>query len=307
MSTAVYTETSPVLDVCASRASFAGTVRGEFFKVSRQLSTWIMGFLLMGIIVFPYLVTFAAPTFKTRMMQQPLAMMYFEMGSNLFVLRVFSGFFLIVLTARLIGMEYSAGTIRIVLARGVGRVQLLAAKLLTVMVIAAVILVVGVLLDALLTVLVVGILTGNLDALKSLNATFWSDTRLYIATVAISMLATILMSAAVTVVGRSLAIGLSVALSWFPADNIGTIFFILGYKLTGSNFWTLVTGEFLGPNLNAMPSTMLSPAAARADVITTFVPLVPVTSSHTLIVTAVYCVIFLAVAVALTATRDVKE
>ena len=309
MDTTISTAPAVLSGVRTSGVSFWGVLRGEFFKVSRQISTWIMGALLLGLIVFPYVVSLIGPgpTLKGALKEQPLPLLYSFMGTNFLVLRAFSGFFLIVLTSRLIGMEYSGGTIRVVLARGIGRVQLVLAKLLTVGAIAAAILVIGIALDALLTVLDVGIIAGNLDAFKSLNATFWSDTRLYIATIAISMVATILMAAAVTVVGRSLAFGLSVALSWFPADNIGTIFFILGYRVTGSTFWTLATGDLLGPNLNAMASGVLSPASSKAFQVHTFTPLVPVTGGHTILVTAIYCVIFAAVAIALTAMRDVHE
>jgi ABC-2 type transport system permease protein len=56
--------------------------------------------------------------------------------ANLLVLRVFIGFFLIILTANVIGREYQLGTVRILLARGIGRVQLLLAKVSAVVIVA---------------------------------------------------------------------------------------------------------------------------------------------------------------------------
>lgn len=301
---------APVVRARAEVApSFPGIVRGELLKVSRQWATWIMLALLLIIIAIPYLVLLGSSTLKAQLQQAPLQTLYEGAGDNFLVLRVFSGLLLVVLTTRLIGMEYSSGTIRVLLSRGVGRLQLLFAKLLTVSLVALAILVVGTALDALLTLLTVGAVTGNLDALKSLNSGFWADMGVYIGTIAISMAATILMATAVTVLTRSLAGGLALGLGWFPADNIGLIFFILAFRLTRNSFWTVVTGDFLGPNLNAMPSAVL-PARAQAAAAAsnaTFTTLTPVTGAHTLLVTGIYCAVFAAVAIVLTWKRDVKE
>jgi ABC-2 type transport system permease protein len=301
------TATPAATSLHAARPSFIGLVRGEFLKVSRQLTTWLMLLALAGVIVLPFLITLTVRDLKADIQAEPLVDLYRIMGQGLTVLRVFSGPVLIIVTARLIGMEYSGGTIRVLLGRGVGRLQLLAAKLLTVSLIAAAILVVGMLLEYALSLFVLRAITGNLDALKAINATFWADTRLYVATVAISMAVTILMAAAITVVARSLAGGLSASIAWFPADNIGLVFFILANLLTKSDFWLLVTGDLLGPNLNEMPRALLSSQAPGSATRALEGPLVPVDGGHTLLVAAIYAAIFLAVAVVLTWRRDVKE
>jgi ABC-2 type transport system permease protein len=291
------------------RPSFVGLVRGELFKVSRQRATWIMAALLVGILCFPYLVTSLRPNLKELFELTPARSLYIMMGSNLLVLRVFSGTFLILLTARLIGMEYSSGTIRVLLGRGVGRLQLLGAKLLTMALIALAVLVVAVVLNFILSLALLQIVFGNLDILKSLPTGFWNDTLVYLATVAISMGVTILMATAVTVIGRSLAIGLSVGVSFFAADNIGVIFFLLANKLTNSNFWLLVTGDLLGPNLNVMAPSVLPDRAAPAGFASGAMapPLVPVTGGHTLLVTAIWAAAFAVTAIVLTWKRDVTE
>jgi ABC-2 type transport system permease protein len=291
-----------------ARPSFVGIMLGEFLKVGRQWTTWIMLVLLAGIMALPMLLDLARPRLADELAQDPLTAFYQTMGSDLLVFRVFAGAVLIVLTARLIGMEYSGGTIRILLSRGVGRLQLLSAKLLTLALIGLSLLVAGLLFDGVLAVIVLRVITGNLTALHALNAGFWQDTWLYIETVMLSMGDAILLAAAVTVLTRSLAAGLSVALVWFPADNIGTIFFYLAYRLTNSTFWLLITGDLLGPNLNAMASLVLPGRASQAGFGRAFAtPLVPVTAGHTLLVAGVYAAIFLAVAVILTARRDVTQ
>src|SRR5262249_2049608 len=105
------------------RPSFLGIVRGEMFKVSRQRATWAMAAILVAILIFPYFIlsTLRSSQLATQAHDTPLEFLYAMMTNNLLVLRVFSGPFLIVVTARLIGMEYSSGTIRVLLARGVGR------------------------------------------------------------------------------------------------------------------------------------------------------------------------------------------
>lgn len=293
----------------AAKPSFVGLVRGELFKISRQRLTWFMMLMLAGLVCFPYVIGLGREGLKDFITQAPLTVVYRDMAQGFFVLRVFSGMFLVVVTARLIGMEYSSGTIRILLGRGVGRIQLLSAKLLTLALVALAVFAGGMILDLLMTVGSLQLVVGNLDALKSLDATFWADTRVYGLTVLISMGVTILMAAAVTTVARSLAGGLSVGLAWFPADNIGLIIFYLAFRLTKSTFWTLATGDLLGPNINVMGDHLISARAQALEIgFGGFnAPLVPVTAGHTLLVTAMYAAVFLIVAFGLTGWRDVTE
>jgi ABC-2 type transport system permease protein len=259
--------------------------------------------MALGLIVAPFIILFTVSDVGTFLHQAPLKFFYSRVPANLTLLRVFSGIFLLILTANVIGVDYQLGTIRILLARGVGRVQLLLAKLLAVAVVALILLVVGLLLDAILTCVGVLAVTGNLDALKVLTSTFWSDMQLYALTIAINMAVTILLAAAISVVGRSLAFGLSAALVWFPVDNIGTLVFLYAYRLTHNAFWQTITTYFLGPNLNVMP-TVLSP---RQPFSIGVPPLAQVDGTHTLLVALVYALIFVVIAVVLTWKRDVKE
>ncbi len=289
--------------VHSATPSFFGMLRGELFKVSRRWATWIMLVLLLGIIFLPYLVRFTVPTVKDSILKTPTAFFYSDMASNFAVLRIFAGFILIVLTAQVIGLEYQLGTIRVLLARGAGRLQLLAAKLLALTLIALLLFIGGVLVNTLLSLAFVGILTGNLNALNGLSATFWADTRTYMLTILISMGVTILMASAASVIGRSLTIGLSAALCWFAADNFGVIMMLLANRLTHNNFWTNATAYFLGPNLNQMPIALTAPSVLSIGI----TPLVSVDGRHTLLVTLVYALIFAVVAIVLTWRRDVKE
>ncbi|HEX5156735.1 MAG TPA: ABC transporter permease [Ktedonobacterales bacterium] len=291
----------------SARPSFVGIVRGEVFKVSRQISTWVLAVLYLGAICLPYLVLLGSGRIKTEVRDDPMSALYSVLGVDMVILKVFGGALIIIVTARLIGMEYSGGTIRVLLSRGVGRLQLLFGKLTALALIALGIVAVTLLLDLLLTVVLLLATVGNLDLFKSATSVFWSDAGTYLLLALLSLGVTILMATAVTVVGRSLAFGVAVSLLWYPAENISVLFLFLGFRLTNSNFWTLLSGDFLGLNLNAMAAAILPPRAALAASINFQTPLVPVDGGHTLLVTALWAIVFAVVAIVLTARRDVKE
>ncbi len=288
------------------RPSFFGLMRGEWLKVSRQWAFWIMlGLMIGGYIIFT-LILAGGGNLTLRIQRAPLQVLYTFMEATLFLLRVFWGMMVIVLTARLIGMEYSGGTIRVVLARGVGRLQLLAAKLSVITIITLVVSVALVIFSTLITLLAVDVVVHNLDVLKYADATFWQNARAYAGSVLASLGVSILMAAAVTTLTRSLAAGLSVSIAWFPVDNFSILILVLGDRLTQWDFWSLVSGDFLGLNLNQMPALVLTNPQFSA-IGSPFVPLTPVTGAHTLLVTAIYAVIFVVVAVVFTLLPDVKE
>ncbi len=126
--------------------SFIGLVRGEVLKLTRSWLTWLLLVIVAGPVVFLFLVAGSTDRFKFDLAHNPLVYYYQAGEAGLSVFRVFSGIALIILTARLIGIEYSGGTIRVLLSRGVGRVQLMAAKLVTLALLALVMLAGGVLL-----------------------------------------------------------------------------------------------------------------------------------------------------------------
>lgn len=287
--------------VANARPRFFGIVRGEIFKVTRMWSVWISFVLLLGVICLPYLITVTVKAQGTVLQKAPLHFFYTSISQNFFVLRAFIGFFLIILTACVFGREYQLGTIRVLLARGIGRLQLLFAKLLAVVLIALFALLVCLALTVLLQGMQMLILAG--DGLKALNADFWHDVGVYVLTLLMSMGATILLTTAMTALGRSFVFGLSAALVFFPADNFGTIFMLLAYRLTNNKFWLDITAYLLGPNLNQMPAALVPAHFGNYGA----GPYVTVDATHTLVVALVYAAIFAAVAIVLTWRRDVKE
>jgi ABC-2 type transport system permease protein len=288
------------------RPSFVGIVRGEVFKVFHMASFWIMLVLLLCFNAGPYLISLANQTrLQNSLLNNPLSYWSNELSINLGVLRVFIGFFLIILTATVIGREYQLGTIRVLLARGVGRVQLLLAKIAAIVLLAIATLLVCLVIQIIGQLILQLVLTGNFDKLNHLPTDYLYHCWLYLVTILISMGVTILMTAAFSVLGHSMVFGLSAGLAFFPADNIANTFMFLGYELTKNDGWKNITAYFLGPNLNTMPAVLI-PASLHIEPLGT-APLVTVDATHTLLVALVYAVIFAAVALIVTWRRDVKE
>lgn len=289
----------------ASKPSFFGLVRGELFKMNRQLTTWIMLILFMGAIFLPYLIMFVESDIRTVIIAAGNDYVYSRVSAGLALLRIFGGFVVLILTARVIGQEYQLGTIRIVLARGVGRVQLLLAKLTALGIWVIYLMVIGLALNALLAIIQVQIIAGNLDSLTGLSSTVWNNLGIFVLTILVSLAATILMATAITVLFRSFAGGLSASIAWFPVDNIIGIILLIAFALTQNDFWRNVSAYLLGPNLNVM-------AGKVADIHSTAwnfgqAPLVSVDGNHTLLVALGYALVFATAAIVLTWKRDVKE
>lgn len=292
-----------------AKPSFIGLVGGELFKVTRMWSTWITFVLLLCFVSAPNVLLYLiqaefAENFKLGNNPKALGAFYELLQIDFLMLRVFIGFFLIILTANVIGREYQHGTIRILLARGVGRLQLFFAKLSAVVLVALLTLAVWLLVVMILMFLTPLVKAGNFNAVQALNGDFWHNVWLYVLTILVSMGATILMTVTFCAIGRSLAFGLTAAALFFPIDNIGTVMMRVVFLITKNDFWQNVTAYFLGPNLNQMATATIT--THHIDNVGAS-PLVQVDSTHTFLVALVYAVIFAAVAIVLTWRRDVKE
>ncbi len=289
----------------SSKPSFFGMLRGELLKISRRWMTWILLVPLLGAITILHLLRVTDANIKELIAQGQLSFYYDLVTQSFSMLRAFGGIYLIILTAYVFGLEFQFGTIRVLLSRGVGRVQLLLAKLTSLFLIALLVVVVGVLYLGVLTVILTALGTGNLNALHVLTTDFWQNMGTYVLLLLFNMVVTILMATAMCAITRSLAMGLTLAIMWFPVDNIGSIFMQLGYKVTHNTFWLDITKYFLGPNLNVMAALIL-PAKVQAYALGAK-PLQPVNGTHTLWAASIYGIIFLALALILTWKRDVKE
>jgi ABC-type transport system involved in multi-copper enzyme maturation permease subunit len=308
--------------VAATRPSFFGILRGELYKLTRQRVNWFLLLVVSAVALLPYIaaVFFIDHSQTLKSMQNPPQLFLFDfMSATLDLQRVFVGIFLLVATARMVGLEYQNGTIRVLLARGVGRLQLLGAKLLAMTIAGLAVLAWGILLNVVATVVMVQDISGNLDPINALTADFWKSTGVMVLTVLISMGVSILLAASITIVTRSLSFGLAGALGWFAADNIGVLFMFLIYRFTQNDFWINATGYLLGPQLNTMPAAVV-PALTitgvfRGQVVSRptppltigISPFVTYDGTHALLTALAYAVVFAAAAVVVMWRRDVLE
>jgi ABC-type transport system involved in multi-copper enzyme maturation permease subunit len=279
-------------------------VGAEALKIRRQGMLWAM----LGVAVLFFLVVTGAfsqaGNFRQTLEKDPT--MFFSNQYEIFatLFDTGSGIFLLILSARLVGMEYSAGTIRVLLARGAGRLRLLLAKL-TALALVGLALLVGFLALTLgfLSLLVLS-WEGSLTRLTSLPPAMRADLGIVLLIALVSVAVSILIGTTAAVVGRSLAFAIGAALILFPADNFAVVVMRLLYFLTGWHFWLDATTFLLGPSLNVLPIVMESDHLARAAFA---VPLVTVSAAHAWLVVGAWAVALAATATALTWRRDVLQ
>lgn len=302
-----------------ARASFPGLLRAELFKLARLRISQVLAALYLLFVFGGQLVLASGHDIHASLVSDPLAAFHQVMEGDLSIVRILAGIVILILSAHAVGLEYSQGTIRILLGRGVGRLQLLGAKVLALALAAAALVAAGILVELLGAWLIVSANAGSSNPWPALNAEFWTDTWVYVLCIAISAGVTLLLGVAASVVGRSLAFGLAVGLSWFAVDNLATIPLTLMAQFTHSDFWLKVTGYLLGPLLNRLPDHLVpawhevvqGPHGPVTVAHTTSgfgpIPPTPLDARHALSVIAAYAAIFVVVSLVLTRQRDVLE
>jgi ABC-type transport system involved in multi-copper enzyme maturation permease subunit len=293
------------MSTVARRPRFFGTVRGEALKVSRQLSFWLM---LAGAVVLLAVITLAvtsAQNIQDQLKTDPTAFAYGARDVFGTVFQIGSGIFLLIIGSRLFAMEYSSGTIRIIYARGTGRIRLLLAKMLILAIIGAALLVGYLVISGAILVMLANAWTGSTAPLQHLPSEFWKDLQMWVLVQGMSMGIAILMAAAAAGIGRALAFAMAASLAFFPVDNFSVILEALGSRITKQDHpWLNISQYQLGPNLNVVLNLIEPGHHARGAFAT---PLLPVDATHALVVIGAFAVAFAAIAVVRTVRPDVLE
>jgi ABC-2 type transport system permease protein len=287
-----------------TRPSLAGAVRSEVLKIRRQALAWALVALLAVASAIALVSLVIGPSSRTELADRPLAFYFAYLSGSQALFDIGSGIVLLVLTARLVGMEYSGGTVRIVLARGTGRLQLLAAQLIALAITGVLLLAAFVVVATAFLAVTVIAWRGNLSPLTSLPAVAGRDTLTSSLVGLVSMGVCIVLGPAAAAVGRSLPFAVGAALVFYPADNFGTIVMSLLWRTTHQQLWPQLTQWFLGPSLNLLPATLQTDHRAATFLIT---PAVTVTTAHLWGVIGAWSAAFLVAAVLLTWRRDVLE
>jgi len=293
------------VSVMTRRPSFFGTVRGETLKVSRQLSFWLLlggGIILLAVIT---LAVTSSQSIHDQLKTDPTAFAYGARDVFGTVFQIGSGIFLLIIGSRLFAMEYSSGTIRIIYARGTGRLRLLLAKMLTLAIIGAGLLVGYLVISGALLAVLANAWAGSLAPFQHLPDEFWKDLEMWAVVQGMSMGIAILMAAAAAGIGRSLAFAMAAALAFFPVDNFSVILEALGSRITKQDHpWLNISQYQLGPNLNLVLKLIEPGHHARGAFAT---PLLPVDATHALVVIGAFAAAFAIIAVVRTVRPDVLE
>ena len=293
------------MSIAIRRPSFFGAVRGEALKVSRQLSFWLM---LAGSVVLLAIITLAissASNIQDQLKTNPTAFAYGARDVFGTVFQIGSGIFLLIVGSRLFAMEYSSGTIRIIYARGTGRLSLLLAKMFILAAIGVVLLAGYSVIAAGTLALLVNAWSGSIAPLQNLPSQFWQDLEMWALVQGMSMGIVILMAAAAAGIGRSLAFAMAASLAFFPVDNFTVILEALGSRITKQDHpWLNISQYQLGPNLNTVLNLIEPGHRARAAFAT---PLLPVDATHALFVIGIFALGFAVIAVVRTVRPDVLE
>ncbi|MGI8562471.1 MAG: ABC transporter permease [Candidatus Dormibacter sp.] len=285
------------------RASFAGAVGSELLKLRKQRLNWVM--IALAVLLFGVM-ALGLGTSDQRQLLAKSPHTFFNNFLDIWTttFQIGSGIVLLLVSARLMGMEYSAGTLRILLARGQGRLQLLAAKLLVLISLGLLLLAGYVILVGAYTAGTVIVLHGNLDPLRSLPPVAWQNLGLAALVQVVSIVCAVLLGTAAAVVGRSLAFAVGVAMSFYPADNFGALVLILLRSATHQSFWTKPSDVLLGANFNVLLQTLEPDHSSRPAFA---VPVDHVDATHALVVIAAWAMLFLGGSIVLLLRRDVNQ
>lgn len=279
------------------RPRFGLLVRGELRKLSRQRAGWLLVGLSVVMAAVAGLVLstssgiwHAEGAYRNSFYSHPSAWIHGLVVISGMITRVVEGALLLFAAARLVGTEYSAGTIRVVLARGVGRVRLLAAKLAALTAFGLVVTAGFLVLGAAFGAVMIGTMGGNpMHVVSILPGSEWRDVGIHLLAILVSAAVCVVIGTAAAAVGRSLPFAMIAVVLYFPLDNI----------VAGSRDYNVYQ---LGPNLNVLSETL---GHMRESLFTR--PAQPVDATHSVVLIAVYCTVFLLVAFLPTWRRDVTE
>lgn len=303
----------------ARMASFSGLLRGELRKMRGLRTMWVVASVMVVMVVGSQILLATEPNIGPKLRHAPLEGYVQAMTGDIAIVRILSGVFLLIMAAHVIGLEYQQGTIRILLGRGVGRLQLLGAKCVALALVGLAFIGLTLLIE-LVFIWGISLVAGaSSHPWTALTDEFWVDLRVLLLYTLLNAGVTLLLGVAASVVGRSLAFGLAVGLSWFAVDNALTIPLSILARLTSNDLWRNVSGILLGPLLNRLPeyiapayrvtSQTSHGAILTAQAVSGFgpMPLIWVGGAHALLVIGAWSALFAVVAVSLTARRDVLD
>jgi ABC-2 type transport system permease protein len=303
-------------------------IQAELGKVIRWRAIWftllgigVLMLLLNGLAFFVtlYSLTNAQGIGERNQPPPPLppaeAVPYVMMTTLLDAVRQYSGLVIAIVAVMLVAAEFQFGTIRIILGRGVGRIRLLLSKY-SALLIAGLIALTVILALSFAELAIIVAAQGKTDVVFGhIPSYLWPDAGLYLLTILYNLILTMLFAVFVTVLSRSLAVGLVVALVYFFVENIVAAILQGVGGATNNKIWSDIPKYFLGANLSNLATAALP---VREIVRTPGVVAriggggggaggAPFDATHAIVVTLIYGAVFLGVSLYLTWKRDVLQ
>jgi ABC-type transport system involved in multi-copper enzyme maturation permease subunit len=296
---------TPLPDAAPARAGLKAAVFAELAKLRRQRPTWILAgavYLLLGLVLFALT---QDPLVASTIGQRPLTALEQMLPSVQFVFSAGVGLIMLTTGSRLVGIEYSLGTIRIIVGRGTGRAQLVLAKLLATLLTGAGLLLGYCLLASLGLSLIALHFTGSLAPMGRLPMVGWRDLVLAVASCAISATACAAVGVGLAAATRSLTAGIVLSILFFPLDNALALAFRGLFQLNHLHLWQALSAALLGPTLNRLPEVLAGQGAAVSQALPQ--PLLQLPQLAALGVVAAWTVGLLALALLTSVRGDILD
>lgn len=278
-------------------SGFPSLIGGELLKIRRQPVNWSLSLIVLAGVMLVALLSSGGgrqagePGGIERAVLDPLAV----------TLQVGVGIPLLVLSVRVVGQEYQLGTVRVLVARGTGRVRLLLAKLAALGIAAAC---AGVVTGAVTVGALWLVEPEAVQAAVAAAPAILRDAGLNLLAVGLSLAACVLLGVFVATLGRSVAFGLALALVWFPVDNVALLVLPALTVFTRMPLWDGMSPYLLGGNLNTMVQALEPGRRAVAFLVS---PQPQVDGRHAVLVVAAYLTVFVAASLLLTWRRDIHD
>lgn len=301
--------------------TLGGLLRGEIFKLNRLGALWWTGGVSVALIgvttVFDAANTYANLASDATPTAAALPAYYQAVRFVFTATIALSGLAGIVVAVAAITQEYHMGTIRILLGRGVGRLRLLAAKLIALALYGLGIVGAMLALGAVGNLIALAIVRHSLDVVGAVSGDFWNALGIFVLVAAINVLATMALAAFAAVLGRNQAFGLGVAVPYFLVENIVTGILLAVSFATDNAFWFNLSQYLPGENLAQLPG-LLVPAATLGSGPSGIragggnprfgdLQFLQIDGTHALVTIGLYTLAFIGLMVWLMARRDVKE
>ena len=277
-------------------------IRAEFLKLRKRSLTWILLYVLIGIMVLLQLLFFLISRLTLPgqtppgMNLQDLLGLSFSIPFALTILSSFGAVLAVILVASSVGNEYNWRTIRIALISSESRLRFLAAKLISVAVFVLIGLVIGLATGFVMSLITTAIGGNSFDFSFATSGYLWDQFLQFWRTYFI-LLPFILLGFLFAIVGRSAMPGISIGIGTLFLEPIITSFM----GLAGG--WVSNIPEYLfAANVNAINALNELPGQFGGGFgSSSQLPSI----SHAFTVLSVYIVIFTGVAFYLFRKRDV--